>query len=81
MFDFGILGMNARNLLYIKKFNDKNSTSLADSKIKTKHYLSERGIPFAETFAFIRSKKDLALWDFKECTSDDFVIKPNEGSQ
>jgi len=81
MFDFWILWMNARNLLYIKKFNDKKSTSLADSKIKTKTYLSARGVPFAETFAVIQSKAELQNWNFSAITSSRFVIKPNEGSK
>jgi len=73
--------MNARNLLYIKKFNDKKSTSLADSKIKTKTYLSARGVPFAETFAVIQSKTELQNWNFSAITPSRFVIKPNEGSK
>lgn len=73
--------MNARNLKYIKKFNDKKSTSLADSKIKTKTYLSARGVPFAETFAVIRSKAELQRWNFDAIPSDHFVVKPNEGSK
>lgn len=81
MFDFWILGMNARNLLYIKKFNHKKSISLADSKIKTKTYLSARGVPFAETFATVGSKAELQDWDFVSLLPKNFVIKPNEGSK
>ncbi|MCB9806879.1 hypothetical protein H6768_03190 [Candidatus Peribacteria bacterium] len=73
--------MNARNLLYIKKFNNRKSTSLADSKIKTKTYLSARGVPFAETFATLSSKSDLQHWSFSSIPVDRFVIKPNEGSK
>lgn len=81
MFDFWILWMNARNLLYIKKFNDKKSISLADSKIKTKAYLGARGVPFAETFAMIHTKSELQKWEFMSIKSDKFVIKPNQGSK
>jgi glutathione synthase/RimK-type ligase-like ATP-grasp enzyme len=42
--------MNARNLLYIKKFNPKKTVRLADNKMKTKEFLSERGIPVAKTY-------------------------------
>lgn len=72
--------MNARNLLYIKKFNNKKSISLADSKIKTKTYLSARGVPFAETFAVIQSKAELQDWDLNILPKH-FVVKPNEGSK
>lgn len=72
--------MNARNLLYIKKFNHKKSISLADSKIKTKTYLSARGVPFAETFAVITSKSELQEWNM-DSLPHRFVVKPNEGSK
>ena len=36
----GILGINARNLLYIKPYNKKKAILLADDKLKTKHFLS-----------------------------------------
>ncbi|MBP9779222.1 DUF1704 domain-containing protein [Candidatus Gracilibacteria bacterium] len=79
-FSHGILGMNARNLLYIQAKNSSESTSLADSKLKTKHFLSSRGIPFAETYTTITSPKDLKGFSFSSVKSDAFVIKPNKGS-
>jgi len=42
MLNFGILGINARNLLYIKKFNPKKGIRLANNKLETKLFLSER---------------------------------------
>lgn len=79
-FGHGILGMNARNLLYIKKYNPKSWVRLADNKLKTKRYLGERGIPFAETYATIRNLSELRSWEYtaiqKNC-----VIKPNEWSK
>ena len=41
----GLLGINARNLIYIRAYNPKKAVMLADSKIKTKNYLSARGVP------------------------------------
>lgn len=41
-FSHGILGMNARNLRYIRMKNSIESISLADSKLKTKNFLSSR---------------------------------------
>lgn len=81
MFDFGILGLNARNILYIKKFNDKKAIRLADNKIKTKEFLQSRSIPVGTTFANISSKEQLDAFDFSKIPSDSFVIKPNKGSQ
>lgn len=80
LFSHGILGMNARNLCYIKTKNSDESISLADSKMKTKHFLSSRGIPFAETYIIISSQQELNHFLFKSLKSDRFVIKPNKGS-
>ncbi|MBP9812343.1 DUF1704 domain-containing protein, partial [Candidatus Gracilibacteria bacterium] len=80
LFRHGILGMNARNLRYIKEHNSPDSISLADSKLKTKNFLGSRGIPFAETYSIISSYEELKKFDFNTIRNDYFVIKPNKGS-
>lgn len=72
--------MNARNLLYIHEKNLSESLSLADSKLKTKNFLSGRGIPFAETYRMIDSQQELNHFSF-DTLPDAFVIKPNHGSK
>ena len=74
----GLLGINARNLLYIKPYNPKKAVMLADSKIKTKNYLSARGVPVARLYSVLNSKKELENFDFSSLPSS-FVIKPNAG--
>ena len=81
MFDFGILGNNARNLLYIKKFNDKKGIRLANNKLQTKDFLVERGIPFAKTYGIISSRKELYEFDFSYLPKKNFVVKPNQWSK
>lgn len=81
MLDFGILGNNARNLLYIKKFNDKKGIRLANNKLQTKDFLVERGIPFAKTYGIISSRKELYEFDFAYLPKKNFVVKPNHGSK
>ena len=81
MLDFGVLWNNARNLLYIKKFNDKKSIRLANNKIKTKSFLSARWIPFAKTYAIIKDRQQLFDIDFEKLPSKNFVIKPNKWSK
>ena len=81
MFNFGILGMNARNLQYVKKQNPRKAVRLADNKLQTKKFLGERGIPFAETYAVIRSRKQLVNFDFSTLPAKNFVLKPNHGSK
>ncbi|MFA6255697.1 MAG: tyrosine/phenylalanine carboxypeptidase domain-containing protein [Candidatus Absconditabacterales bacterium] len=81
MLDFGILGNNARNLLYIKKFNDKKGIRLANNKLQTKDFLIERGIPFAKTYGIISHRKELYEFDFAYLPKKNFVVKPNHGSK
>jgi glutathione synthase/RimK-type ligase-like ATP-grasp enzyme len=77
-FSHGILGMNARNLKYIKTKNSRESISLADSKLKTKHFLSSRGIPFAETYITLSTQQELQDFSLDTLGVDAFVIKPNK---
>lgn len=81
MLNFGILGLNARNLNYIKQFNPRKSIRLADNKFKTKEFLDERGLPVPRTLALINNRSQLLQFDFGSLHSDHFVIKPNKGSR
>lgn len=74
----GLLGINARNLLYIKAYNPKKAIKMADSKIKTKNFLSVRGIPVAKLYAAIENKKELEQFDWNQLPHS-FVVKPNAG--
>lgn len=80
IFSHGVLGMNARNLLYIHEKNPSESLSLADSKLRTKNFLSGRGIPFAETYIVITSQQELNNFSL-DSLPNAFVIKPNHGSK
>jgi glutathione synthase/RimK-type ligase-like ATP-grasp enzyme len=73
--------MNARNLKYIKKFNPKKAIRLADNKLKTKKFLSLRGIPVPETYGVIDSRKALFDFDRNSLPEKEFVVKPNKGSK
>ncbi|MBS8121842.1 tyrosine/phenylalanine carboxypeptidase domain-containing protein [Candidatus Vampirococcus lugosii] len=81
MFNSGILGINSRNLQYIKKFNPKKVTRLADNKQKTKNFLKERGIPVPQTYGIISNRSQLYDFDFAKMPSKNFVVKPNKGSK
>jgi len=76
-----ILGMNRRNLQYVKKLNPKKSIRFVDKKYRTKHFLSQRWIPVWETYAFIKDSKELYNFDFASLPCDDFVIKPDRWSK
>jgi len=74
----GVLGLNARNLLYIKPFNPRKAVAFADDKLKTKAYLSARGVPVAKIFARIENRAQLQAFNF-DGLPDECVLKPNFG--
>ena len=74
----GILGINARNLLYIKPYNPKKAIKLADNKIKTKRFLEVRGIPVPKTINVISTREEAERFDFNSLPNA-FVVKPNCG--
>ena len=74
----GVLGLNARNLLYIKPFNPRKAVAFADDKLKTKAFLSARGVPVAKLYARIESIRQLRDFDFSTLP-DECVLKPNYG--
>ena len=75
---YSILGINRRNLEYIKKLNPQKNIRLADNKYKTKQFLEQRGIPVPKTYAYITDRKQLLDFDFGSLPSDVFVAKPNK---
>lgn len=77
-FDQGILGINARNLLYICPFNKDKNIEIADDKLKTKAFLSARGIPVPKLLGVISNRKELAKFKFKKLGGE-FILKPNLG--
>jgi alpha-L-glutamate ligase-like protein/uncharacterized protein (TIGR02421 family) len=74
----GILGINARNLLYIKAYNPKKAIQLADNKIKTKKFLEARGVPVPKLIASISKREEAEKFDFDKLPNA-FVLKPNFG--
>lgn len=75
---YGILGINARNLLYIRPYNRKKAIRFADSKLKTKQFLSARDIPVPKLYASIKKAEELEKFDFGNLP-ERFVLKPNLG--
>lgn len=74
-----ILGINARSLLYIKKYNSQKATAIADSKLKTKKFLQARGIRVPKLVATFRSVQDITEPTLHKLPGD-IVIKPNNSS-
>jgi len=74
----GILGMNARNLLYISRFNSHSNKKFADDKIFTKQFLESRGVGVAKLYQVVKNQRQLTH-DFFASLPESFVIKPNRG--
>ncbi len=70
----GLLGMNARNLLFI----DKKATVISNSKIRSKKRLKDFNIPVSKTIATIKDLAEFNNFDFSTLPLS-FVLKPNRG--
>ncbi len=74
--DYGILWQNARNLTYIAWYNDETAKNLADSKLKTKDFLSKKWVQVSESILVIKKHEELENFDLNAIEIP-FVIKPN----
>ncbi len=74
---FGVLGMNKRNVHYVRRWNKPSDIAFAKDKYKTKEFFGDRGIPVPETYALIESYEDLLNHDFSDYP-ERFVVKPNK---
>lgn len=75
-----ILGMNERNLVYIKEYNPAKYRKVADDKILTKKVLTEEDIPTPRLIAQIDNIKQLEKFDWSILPKS-FVIKPVRGTE
>ncbi|EKE18648.1 MAG: Glutathione synthase/Ribosomal protein S6 modification enzyme (Glutaminyl transferase) [uncultured bacterium] len=73
-----LLGMNARNLDYIRPYNRKRAKKLADDKILSKRMLRKGGIPVPKLLAKIRTVEELENFDWTTLPCS-FALKPNRG--
>jgi len=73
-----ILGMNARNLRFLRPYNRRRAVRIADDKLLTKEVLDQHRIPNQRLFAVITRSHDLKGFRWHKLPSS-FVIKPNRG--
>lgn len=73
-----ILGMNARNLEYIRPCNRAGAKRLADDKLYSKRVLGKNGIAVPKLIARVRTLEELESFDWQKLP-DSFVLKPNKG--
>lgn len=73
-----ILGMNARNLDYIRPYNLLGPKKMADDKLLCKRILKKNEIAVSGLITKIRSLEELENFDWS-VLPDSFALKPNRG--
>lgn len=73
-----VLGINERNLVYIRPYNKRKAKKIADNKLLTKKVLAKAGIPVPKLIATISNLVELEKFDWDSMPSS-FVIKPVSG--
>lgn len=73
-----LLGLNARNLDYIRPYNKKKAKRLADDKLLSKRALRKGGIPVPKLLAKVKSAEELENFDWTSLPAT-FALKPNQG--
>lgn len=73
-----LLGMNARNFLFIQASNPKKLKILVDDKLKTKEMLELAHLSTPEIYKVFRTLREVENFDWKSLPNS-FVIKPGMG--
>lgn len=73
-----ILGMNARNLRYIRPLNKRRGRRIADDKLLAKRVLRKAGLPVPNMITTIRTNEELEAFDWSTLPGG-FALKPNRG--
>lgn len=73
-----LLGINARNLLYIKPSLTKRALHIVDNKLVAKKILKKNHLPIPKTFGAISSSRQLSEFEW-ETLPPSFALKPNRG--
>lgn len=76
----GILGMNARNISFIGRYNQRKNYRLVDNKLQTKSAALARGIPVPELYGTVAYQFQVKDMLDSLRGRDSFVIKPAQGS-
>ncbi len=78
--EYGVLGINSRNLEYIYPGNPRELFPQADDKLKTKKLANELEIPVPETYGVIRFQNEVKKLSEIIEKRKSFVVKPSGGS-
>ena len=75
-----VLGMNRRNVEFVKVLNKRRDFPLADDKVLAKEFFAKFGIPTAPTISVLSSLFETTNFHLRFLLND-FVVKPACGSQ
>ena len=78
--DLGMLGMNARNLEFIGRYNKRSLYPLVDNKLKTKIMAQEYGVATPPLQFVVREQHEINHIEDQLRERDSFVLKPAKGS-
>lgn len=76
----GILGMNARNVAYIARYNARHLFPLVDDKLKTKHAARKHNIKVPDLYGVIRYTAEMNDLGAMLNPLTGFAVKPLRGS-
>ncbi len=76
-----VLGINARNLLYVHGLNPRRYFPLADDKVRTKGVLEAAGVPTPPTLAVLATLAEVSAARSLFERLGEFVLKPARGRQ
>lgn len=73
-----LLGMNARNLDYVRRYNHARGRRLADQKLRCKVALKKNSLPVSKLIAKISTPEELEHFNWQSLP-ESFALKPNRG--
>lgn len=76
----GVLGINARNRLYVMEHNPRKLYGLVDDKVRTKHLAEAANIAVPKLYGLISTVHESNHFDEIIKDKTEFVIKPAHGS-
>src|SRR3990167_9909514 len=74
----GALGMNARNFLYVRRYNSGLAKRIADDKLRTKKLLIKNDIPTTKLLKAFNSRAGVRNFNWN-LPGEGFVVKPARG--
>lgn len=73
-----VLGINARNLKYIRPHNRRRAIQIADNKLLSKKILKKAGLPVPQLYTTIKNTQELLDFRWQDLP-ETFTLKPNRG--